>query len=483
MSSEPFSSFPLLLQEVPEPPKLRRVSFVFFAFFVIGLLALYAHVDGRINTAYSSLHFVIIGISSLHLMWVRRYNMGASFSLFTLIFFGIIPLFEYRLGITYNGAPIPRDSSYMEAAEIVLMSCGCFYLGYGLKRDKGSEMDLLKRLRFASRKHRQIVTGMAIGTLGICAFAIAAFYEFSLHNIMLRGYGEEVDQSAIGNAFITYVARPLYFDIVLIMILHSMHRERKPYVWVFLLGCSALLFVSPIGIPRNLVGALYIPLLMLAFLPRYNSKYAVIGVILFAILLAAPLVDVFRHINLHEDVDLGENYNLDYLFSGHFDAFHNLTQVIDLDYRSKGFQVIGILLFWVPRALWEGKPQGTSFDFADYAGYEAHNVSFPLQAEFYVDYGVIGVAIGMFFTGVLYRRMDILLSRIKAAGSIASYIFAIARFELSISGLLLLRGNVLSSFGYTVGVGVTLMMIYVADRSIRGYLGHSDGSAGAGGSA
>jgi len=260
-----------------------------------------------------------------------------------------------------------------------------------------------------------------------------------------------------------------------------MHRKPKPYLWVLLLCGSVLLFVSPIGIPRNLVGALYIPLLMLAFLPRFNSKYAVIAVILFAILLAAPLVDVFRHINVRDDVDLGENYNLDYVFSGHFDAFHNLTQVIDLDYHSEGYQVVGILLFWVPRALWEGKPQGTSFDFADFAGYEAHNVSFPLQAEFYVDYGVLGVALGMFFTGVLYRRMDMLLSKPKPPGSIASYIFAIARFELSISGLLLLRGNVLSSFGYTVGIGVTLMFIYVGDRAIRGGLGRRGAaSAGAG---
>lgn len=302
-SSQPLET--LMLQEVAPPPKWRSFSFAFFAAFVGGLLYLYSTIDGRTNTPYTALHFVIIGVSLLHLLWVRRYNLGASFSLFTLIFFGLIPLFEYKLGVTYNGAPIPRDSSYMEAAEIVLMSCFCFYLGYGLRRDKGFELDLLKRLRFVSARHRQLALWWTFGALGVCAFAIAAFYEFSLHNILLRGYGEEIDQSAIGNAFITYVARPMFFDLILIMVLHSMHRKPKPYLWVLLLGGSVLLFVSPIGIPRNLVGALYIPLLMLAFLPRYNSKYAVIGVILFAILLAAPLVDVFRHVNLHEDVDLG----------------------------------------------------------------------------------------------------------------------------------------------------------------------------------
>jgi hypothetical protein len=63
---------------------------------------------------------------------------------------------------------------------------------------------------------------------------------------------------------------------------------------------------------------------------------------------------------------------------------------------------------------------------------------------------------------------------------VASYIFALARLELSISGLLLLRGNVLSSFGYTVGIGVTLMLIYIADRSIRGGVGRRSGASARG---
>ena len=449
-------------------PAFGLVSKVFFFAFIAATLILFEEIDGRVNWSYSALHILIIGISLLHIMWVRRYNLGASYSLFTLIFFGAIPLFEYKLGITYNSANIPRDSSYFAAAELVLLTSVCFYLGYGLRRGASQKVDELKKIRFLSTRHRQIIMWLTFGALFVCALSIAAFYEFSLRNILFRGYGEELDQSAMGNAFITYFARPLFFNLVLIMVLAAAKERPVPRLWIFALFMSALLFVSPVGIPRNLVGALYIPLLMMGFMPRTYTKYGVICVILFAMLLAAPLVDVFRHINVHDEVDLGENYSLDYLFSGHFDAFHNLTQVIDLDYRSEGWQVIGILLFWVPRALWEGKPVGTSFDFADYAGYQAHNISFPLPAEWYVDYGILGVAFGMFFVGILYRRLDILFSKPKEEGSIASYISAIGRIELSILGLFLLRGSVLATFAYTVGLGATLIFMSIVERVVRG---------------
>jgi oligosaccharide repeat unit polymerase len=459
----------ILRRRSPVSPRGYAASKWAFLAIVGGLLFLLMQLDGRINRPYMALHFLIIAVSLAHILWVRRFNLGASYSLFTLFFFGIIPLFEYRLGVTYNAAPFPRDSSYAAGASLVLLSSACFYLGYGLIRGVPFDPHSLAKVRFMTPRHRQLALWCTFAALGAFALLIAAYYEFSLPSILFRGFAEEKDQSAFGISFVTYVARPLFLNLTLVMLAASLTRRPVPYVRMFALFCGALLFVSPIGIPRSLAGALYIPLLMMVFVPRYYSKYSLICVILFAVLFAAPLADVFRGLNSkNTNVDLGQNYNLFYVFSGHFDAFHNFVQVIDLDYESEGWQVIGILLFWVPRAIWEGKPQGTSQDFANFAGYEAHNVSFPLPAEFYVDYGVGGVALGMFIVGVIYRRADTFLSQRKERGSLQSYIFAIAHLELSILGLYLLRGSVLSSFAYTVGVASTLGLMSISERCIRG---------------
>jgi oligosaccharide repeat unit polymerase len=450
-------------------PKLGRVSVISFFSILGGLLLLYMVAGGRINHSYSALHFLIIGLSLLHILWVRRFNLGASYSLFALFFFGIIPLFEYRLGITYNNASTPKDSSYVTAAQFALLSSIFFYIGYGLRRGTSVDIGALRRIRFVSRRHRQLALWSTLAVLGCLALFIAYFYDFSLFNILFRGFGEEIEQSAIGNSFSTYFARPLFFNLILIMLLTGYRRRPVPRAAIYPLLFFLMIFVSPVGVPRSLAGALYIPLLMMVFLPKYYSKYSVLCVILFAVLFAAPVADVFRSINHSNNVDLGENFNLEYVFSGHFDAFHNLVQVIELDYRSEGWQVVGVLLFWVPRALWEGKPVGTSFDFADFAGYAAHNISFTLPAEFYVDYGVYGIICGMFLVGLLYRQLDLILSRRQEPGSIASYVFAISHFELSVLGLYLIRGSVLSSFAYTVGVGATLATIYFGERCIRGF--------------
>jgi len=455
-----------LLQSDPPRPKLNRTFVVGFFTVLGGLFILYWAADGRINLSYSVIHFLIIGISLLHIMWVRRFNLGTSFSLFSLFFFGVIPLFEYRLGITYSGANTPQDASYAIAAGLALLSSVCFYLGYGLKRSSAVKLDALKKLQFLSVRHRQLALWTSFLTLGAIAVFIAAFYGFSVSSILFRGFGEEQEQSAMGNAFVTYFARPLFFNLIFIMMLSTVRHRRVSLATMFALLCGAVIFVSPVGIPRSLAGALYIPMMMMAFLPKYYSKYSLLCVILFAVLIAAPVADVFRTIN-HQEVDLGENFNLEYAFSGHFDAFHNFAQVIDLRYTSEGWQVVGILLFWVPRAIWAGKPQSTSFDFADFAGFKAHNVSFPLPAEFYVDFGVGGIVVGMFVIGLIYRRLDIFLSQRKEEGSIASYVFAISQLELSIMGLYLIRGSVLSSFAYTVGLSSTLVMIRTIERLMR----------------
>lgn len=459
----------VLLHEKLAPLKLSRTSLIVFFGIMVGLLSLYFLTDGRENPRYAAVHFAIIALSLLHIMWVRRFNLGLSFSFFALFFFGVLPLFEYRLGITYSGASMPQDSSYMTAAILALVSSVCFYLGYGLRRGASFHMDMLQKPEFLSRRHRQLALFASIAVIAVMSAIVVYFYEFSPYKLLLRGYGEEGEQSAIGYSFVNYVARPLIFNLIFLMVLMYARRRQVPYTKVFVLCCFSLLLVSPIGVPRSLAGALYIPLLMMAFMPRFNSKYSQLCVIVIAILFLAPLADVFRFVNSQQqEVDLGSNFSLEYLFSGHFDAFHNLAQVVDMRYSSEGWQVVGILLFWFPRSIWEGKPNGTAVDFADFAGLRADNVSFPLPAEFYVDYGVYGVIFGMFFVGVLYRIVDGFFARPRKPGSIASYLFAVAQFEMSILCLYLLRGSVLVSFAFTVGVGSTLIAVNYGDKVLRG---------------
>jgi len=287
--------------------------------------------------------------------------------------------------------------------------------------------------------------------------------------MLFRGFAEQLELSAFGYSSISFFVRPLLFNLILVILFIRARQGSSVDLVTFVLCMLLMVFVSPLGIPRTLTGALYIPLLMLVFLPRLISTYSVLCVIIFAVLLVAPIADIFRSIQAGPEVDLLSNFNLDYAFSGHFDAFFNLTQVIDLSYSSAGLQIAGALLFWIPRAIWPGKPVGTSFDFAEFAGLSAHNVSFPLTAELYVDFGILGVVLGMYVLGVIYRRLDAYLSKPREAGSLSAYLVPVAHLELSILGIYLLRGSLLSSFAFTVGVASTFAVLGFFNAVLRGF--------------
>lgn len=439
---------------------------IFYAI-VAGLLGLFFMIDSPIDTLYLCTHLAIIGLGLLHIARMRAFNLAVTFSFFAIFFFGFIPLFEYKLNITYHGTATPKDTAYMTAAVIGLLSSVFFYIGYGLKSARQVDATALQPVRYLSTRHRQLTTIVTVSSMLVLAFFIALYHQFQITAMLFRGFGEEMESSAFGYSFVNFFARPLLFNLILLVALVRTRRRGKTDMVVYLLCGCLLLFISPLGVPRTLAGALYIPLLMLVFLPRLISKYGLLCLIVFAVIFAAPVADIFRVIQLSDQVDLGANFNLDYLFAGHFDAFYNLVLVVQLDFASSGWQTVGALLFWVPRAIWADKPLGTSFDFADWAGLRASNISFPLPAELYVDYRVLGVMLGMFVLGVVYRQIDRYLTRTRQPGSLTSYIAAIGHFQVAILGIYLLRGNFLSALAFTLGVSFTLVLIASVNGALR----------------
>lgn len=441
---------------------------IVFHVIVALLLALFFAIPTRIDPLYLSVHLAVMGLGLAHIARMRTFNLAVTFSFFAIFFFGFIPLFEYKLGITYHSTSFPKDGAYMTAAVIALVSSIFFYLGYGLKNNGQVESTTLEPVRYVSTRHRQVVTIVTSVVIGLLAFLIALYHDFQISRLMFRGFGEEGESSAIGYSFVTFFARPLLFNLVLVVALVRTRRRGKPDLLVYLLCFGLVLFVSPLGVPRTLAGALYIPLLLLVFMPRMISKYSMLCLIVFAVVFAAPVADVFRFIQLSDQVDLGANFNIDYVFAGHFDAFYNLVLVVHLDFASRGWQTLGALLFWVPRAIWADKPVGTSFEFADFAGLSASgNISFSLPAELYVDYRVLGVMLGMFLVGVIYRQIDRFLTSPRQPGSLTSYIALIAHFQVAILGIYLMRGNFLSALAFTLGVTFTLVFIAAANGAIR----------------
>ena len=167
-----------------------------------------------------------------------------------------------------------------------------------------------------------------------------------------------------------------------------------------------------------------------------------------------PYADVFREQNgvVFEPVTAQLTSN------GDFDAFQQLTNtvvVVSEGGITFGHQLLGALLFWVPRALWHAKPVGSGQMVAERLGYEFTNLSSPLWAEAYINAGLVGVVAIL----LLYGLVTSLLQQ--------SYIMSSATRGLFIGGLVpilagfqffFLRGDLQNGIAYvTPMVGCYLL--------------------------
>jgi hypothetical protein len=87
--------------------------------------------------------------------------------------------------------------------------------------------------------------------------------------------------------------------------------------------------------------------------------------------------------------------------------------------HSLGMELWVLAVAWVPRNIWEKKPVislGKSFyEMVPPGNYpEGTSVSVSLPGQFYWDFGILGVLIGMLFVGILWRFFHEYLVKPKA---------------------------------------------------------------------
>lgn len=115
--------------------------------------------------------------------------------------------------------------------------------------------------------------------------------------------------------------------------------------------------------------------------------------------------------------------------------------------------------FFVPRAIWPSKPEGSGFLLADKAYLTFNNISMPLVSEFYLDFSYIGIFIGMFLLGVFYRFLDKKVSKIGPIDNQKKIILIIAYTEFCCLQFYLLRGNLLACTAFISSILSSVLLI------------------------
>ena len=148
--------------------------------------------------------------------------------------------------------------------------------------------------------------------------------------------------------------------------------------------------------------------------------------------------------------------------NGDVDAFGMMCLAIkwlDIHGPAWGMQTLGSVLFWVPRAIWPAKPIGTGAMVSESLGFDFTNFSVPIMTEPLVDFGLIGVPFFSFAFGWLLASID---RSYWSPFDSTHYPAGIRRIDVVYPfwvGLMLFmtRGDLMSSFGYTVGITLAIL--------------------------
>jgi len=179
------------------------------------------------------------------------------------------------------------------------------------------------------------------------------------------------------------------------------------------------------------------------FATRQRFRFTACG-FLVGMLLIFPLADAFRHSSQGE---LKATNPIQSLLTGDFDSFGQLMNGYLVGARDGIVplkQFSGVLLFWVPRTLWAGKPEDTAGYIAEGRGYFFRNLSAPLWIEFYLNGSWLLLAVGMFALGFAVHRWDTRLNAELNLYRMPGLLGCILPFYM----MILLRGSFLQATSF-----------------------------------
>lgn len=381
-------------------------------------------------------NFSIIVFSILMLFRNRNYNINprTTVYIFILFFFGLAPLIQKSSGITFWGRPEVDNELFLLANSLVFLFILSFEIGYNFK------IGFSSRTRILHENHVFIMFFIVL----LCAILVLNYYEFEFTPLFYR-VPEEYDitrDQGVYYLLISKFIRPLPAILYLVFIVLN---KKQNFASIFCL-IYCLIFLFPFGLPRFIAGAIYFPILFLTF-NSLIKNIKVYFVIAFSFFVLFPLGNLFRYQKM--TTSIYDGMFLDIFKSPDFDTFNSIIDTIELGYISYGNQLLGVLLFWVPRNIWPNKPIGSGALVGSELGYTNLNVSSNIIAEGWINFGLFGVILFALVIGIISRNTFV--PEINDHRIVWGSIFSLLIFFI-------MRGDLMSSFAYSLALYLNYLL-------------------------
>ncbi|MEU8768623.1 MULTISPECIES: hypothetical protein [Streptomyces] len=406
----------------------------------------------------------------------RRRLLQGVFWMFVYIAMGVAPFAQVVIEQTPTPMVGPRQD-LVTAISMILVGCAAY--------DLGALLASRRPLRRRTPSGRGSGGGPArahpvrLRILVVVAFVASAFYVLKLGgpgvffssrqeiNETVAASGVVAEGSNVGSAFIKGFGQvPALLALLFYTrrLATSRRARRTPstvLVWVALAALN-LVVNNPISNARYWFLTVLMAFVFTAF-PSSAAFYRTVlttGVV--GALVVFPYADRFRYEEGGQRPVQSASV-FEPLVTKDYDQmvmFANTVSWVDTRGHTYGRQLTGSALFFVPRALWSGKPEDTGVRVGQWMGLRMTNLSAPLWTEFWVDFGPAGLVGGLALIGYAAARTDRRYAlAVTRAGPGPASVLAIAAPLIAGYTFILLRGPLLQAVGKLAIAALCLALI------------------------
>ncbi|XZF13585.1 hypothetical protein ACTHGU_17530 [Chitinophagaceae bacterium MMS25-I14] len=384
----------------------------------------------------------------------QPYSLNKIFWVFNIVFLGIIPAYQYNIGHMSWDDHI-KPATFIRANGIILAG----YIVYTVLRIWLNIS--YKNLQNRAPVSKHVISIQRFNKAGTAIFLLACLaivWIFGFKNLWSRQLSYAFATSRFSDTVLLLADKTLrgiimYFTLLAIWLYRKKQITFGHLIWI--IGCCV--FVNfPLSLPRYLTATLYIAIFITSGTALLRKRYFFAVSLILLILVIYPMLGLLRY-EPQKTFDLLQDVRGIYaqaLIYGDFDAYTSICHTIEYvaaNGSSHGYQLLGALLFFVPRSIWPTKPIGSGAMIHEPTATGFHNISSPFYAEGIINFGLAGAVIFIAVMTVITTYYDIYYWRRKEeqpAEPTYAHIFYPAALILF---FFVLRGDLMSSLAYLTG--------------------------------
>ncbi|MCY6484381.1 hypothetical protein OW763_08425 [Clostridium aestuarii] len=430
---------------------------IFISLLIFIVLNMFAIFTLGISSVYGSflLNILIISLMVAYICKRKFLYFESTLILFYVLFFIIAPIFQLKQGYLPNTFPI--NNGLIIRVNIYLC---IFLVSYNFFRfillNKNFDKNIYNEDLIVSYKTVSLVITIMF------LIVLLIYIPDILKKIIFRTSEFEDNMNKSTSLIINkyFFMLPFFLFTYYLYIYKNKFKNRKVLINLVVFFLLFAFIKNPFLEKRNAIGPLYLTILFYLNRKKLNTrKFLLKLLILFIIFFPASTIITHSEYGLRDiingnvqiikgimNINYSEQFN-----TLHYDAWSNFIATVDFVKNNgitKGHQLLGSMLFFIPRNIWNNKPESTGIVIGNYLinyyGMWFNNLSNPFPSEGYINFGLIG----MILFALVLAKLGITCKKYFEIGGY----YEVISFYITFHLIFLMRGDLMNGIAYLSGV-------------------------------